>query len=76
MKRVGRRFGRTGMACCDGWSHISSGVLEGLNSLIQAATAKARGCRTVENLITMAYLIAGQLRFNVPPRQIARTRFL
>lgn len=47
-------------------SHISNGVLEGLNSLIQAAKAKARGYRTVENLITMAYLIAGQLRFNVP----------
>jgi transposase len=47
-------------------SHISNGVLEGINSLIQAAKAKARGYRNVENLITMAYLIAGQLRFNVP----------
>jgi hypothetical protein len=34
--------------------------------LIRAAKAKARGYRTVENLIAMAYLIAGQLRFNVP----------
>jgi transposase len=41
-------------------------VLEGINSLIQAAKAKARGYRNVENLMTMAYLIAGQLRFNVP----------
>ncbi len=47
-------------------SHISTGVLEGINSLIQAAKAKARGYRNVENLITMAYLIAGQLRFDVP----------
>ena len=47
-------------------SHISTGVLEGINSLIQAAKAKARGYRNVENLITMAYLIAGQLRFNLP----------
>jgi transposase len=47
-------------------SHISNGVLEGINSLIQAAKAKARGYRNVETLITMAYLIAGQLQFNVP----------
>ena len=40
--------------------------VEGLNSLIQAAKAKARGYRNVNNLITMAYLIAGQLRFNLP----------
>jgi transposase len=47
-------------------SHISNGVLEGINSMIQAAKAKARGYRNVENLITIAYLLAGQLRFNVP----------
>jgi transposase len=47
-------------------SRVSNGVLEGINSLIQAAKAKARGYRNVENLITMSYLIAGQLRFNVP----------
>lgn len=47
-------------------SHISNGILEAINSLIQAAKAKARGYRSVENLITIAYLIAGQLRFNVP----------
>ena len=47
-------------------SHISNGVLEGINSVIQAAKAKARGYRNVENLITMAYLIAGHLRFDVP----------
>jgi len=42
-------------------SHISTGVLEGFNSLIQAAKARARGYRTNRNLITMAYLIAGNL---------------
>ena len=62
-----RRFARTGTGVLRWFtSHISNGVLEGLNSLTQAAKAKARGYRTVENLITMAYLIAGQLRFNVP----------
>lgn len=39
----------------------SNGVLEGTNSLIQAAKRKARGYRTKKNLITMIYLIAGRL---------------
>ena len=50
------------------WFHsgITNAVLEGLNSLIQAAKARARGYRTARNFITMAYLIAGQLTFNLP----------
>ena len=48
-------------------ARISNGLIEGMNSLIQAAIAKARGYRNPENLITMAYLIAGKLSFfNVP----------
>lgn len=54
-------------------SHISNGVLEGITSLIQATKAKARGRRNVDNLITMSYLIAGQLRFKCSPFQIARS---
>jgi transposase len=42
-------------------SGITNGVLEGINSLIQAAKAKARGYRTTRNLITVVYLIAGKL---------------
>jgi len=42
-------------------SRISNGVLEGINSLIQAAKAKARGYRSVRNFITITYLIAGKL---------------
>jgi transposase len=42
-------------------SGITNGVLEGINSLIQAAKAKARGYRTTRNFITMVYLIAGKL---------------
>jgi len=42
-------------------SHITNGALEGINSLIQAAKAKARGYRSTKNLITMVYLIAGKL---------------
>lgn len=45
-------------------SKITNGVLEGINSLIQAAKAKARGYRTTRNLIAMTYLIAGRLEFN------------
>lgn len=48
-------------------SRISNGVLEGLNSLIQAAKAKARGYRSIRNLIAMAYLLGGKLAFRLQP---------
>ena len=37
-------------------SKINNGILEGLNSLVQAAKAKARGYRTFKNLRTMIYM--------------------
>jgi len=37
------------------------GLLEGLNSLIQAAKRRARGYRTNRNFIAMIYLIVGKL---------------
>lgn len=45
------------------WHHsrISNGLLEGLNSLIQAAKRRARGYRSNRNFITMIYLIVGKL---------------
>ncbi len=45
------------------WHHsrVSNGLLEGLNSLIQAAKRRARGYRTNRNYIAMIYLIAGKL---------------
>ena len=46
-------------------SKITNGLLEGINSLIQAAKAKARGYRTTRNLIAIAYLIAGKLDFKL-----------
>ena len=49
-------------------SQITNGLIEGMNSLIQAAIAKARGYRNPKNLITIAYLIAGKLDFNTTPR--------
>lgn len=47
-------------------SKINNGLLEGINSLIQAAKCRARGYRSVENFIAMAYLIAGNLHFGLP----------
>lgn len=47
-------------------SQLTSGLVEGFNSLLQAAKARARGYRTNENFITMAYLIGGQLNFALP----------
>ena len=47
-------------------SNINNGILEGINSLIQAAKAKARGYRTTRNFITMIYLIGGKLNFRLP----------
>lgn len=48
-------------------SQISNGLIEGMNSLVQAAIAKARGYRNPKNLITIAYLIAAKLDFNTVP---------
>ncbi|HLM47398.1 MAG TPA: ISL3 family transposase [Myxococcaceae bacterium] len=48
-------------------SRVSNGLLEGVNSLVQAAKARARGYRSSRNLIAMAYLIAGKLTFRPLP---------
>lgn len=48
-------------------SGLSNGLLEGINSLIQAAKSKARGYRTSRNLIAIAYLIVGKLDFKLAP---------
>lgn len=42
-------------------SRISNGLLEGTNSLIQAAKARARGYRSKTKMITIIYLIAARL---------------
>ena len=45
---------------------FTNGILEGFNSLIQSAKAKARGYRTHKNFINMAYLILGKLDLRLP----------
>ena len=47
-------------------SRISNGILEGTNSLIQAARSRARGYRSTKNLIAMIYLLAAGLSFALP----------
>ena len=64
-----QKMSKTIMAHWDGIlgyfdSKLTTGFLEGINSLIQAAKARARGYRNPRNMISMAYLIAGKLRFN------------
>jgi transposase len=44
-------------------SRINNGILEGLNSLVQAAKAKARGYRTFKNLKTIIYMLTGKLDY-------------
>ncbi len=41
---------------------MTTGMLGAMNGLIQAAKRKARGYRTIKNLIAMTYLIGGGLR--------------
>lgn len=47
-------------------SRINNGVLEAINSLIQAAKARSRGFRSTDYFITMIYLLAGRLDFKLP----------
>ena len=56
---------------CDGilaWfdSRIANGLIEGINSLLQAAKAKVRGYRTLKNLVAITYLVAGKLDLRLP----------
>jgi len=45
-------------------SKINNGILEGLNSVIQATKAKARGYRTFKNYKIIVYLLTGKLDFS------------
>jgi len=44
-------------------SQINNGILEGLNSVVQAAKAKSRGFRTFKCFKIMIYLVTGKLNF-------------
>jgi len=42
---------------------VSNGILEGMNSVFQAAKAKARGYGTIETIKTIIYLLTGKFDF-------------
>jgi transposase len=47
-------------------TRIANGIMEAINSLVQAAKAKARGYRSTRNLKAIIYLIAGKLELAPP----------
>lgn len=44
----------------------ANAICEGINSPVQAAKRKARGCRTLQGHTAMIYLVAGKLKLEVP----------
>lgn len=54
-------------------SYWHTGYVEAVNSLLQAAKAKARGYGRVEHFIAMAFLIAGKLK-HLPANPLLRAR--
>ncbi len=67
IKKVARTIKEHGDGILN-WFHsqATTGLLEGINSLVQAAKARARGYRSTRNLIAMTYLLAGKLHFELP----------
>ena len=47
-------------------SRISNGLIEGINSVVQAAKTKAHGYRNSETLKAVTYLVAGKLNLRLP----------
>jgi len=45
-------------------SHITNGILEGINSKIQLAKRRASGYRNINNFINMIYFLCGKLKFD------------
>lgn len=54
-------------------SQLHTGYVEAVNSLLQAAKAKARGYGTTEHFIAMAFLIAGKLS-HLPSNPLQKAR--
>lgn len=48
-------------------SKMTNGLLEGINSLVQAAKRKARGYRSTRNFIAMIYATANKFKIKVEP---------
>jgi transposase len=54
-------------------SQINNGILEGLNSIIQAAKAKSRGFKTFTNFRIIAFLLTGKLNFGLLNKHLSPT---
>lgn len=54
-------------------AHLHTGYVEAVNSLLQAAKAKARGYGTTDHFIAMAFLIAGKLT-HLPGNPLLKAR--
>jgi len=54
-------------------SHLHTGYVEAVNSLLQAAKAKARGYGTTDHFVAMAFLIAGKLS-HLPTNPLQKAR--
>ena len=54
-------------------SRLSNGLLEGTNSLVQAAKCRAGGYRSKAKMITISYLVAGKLPLPQNPHDLARS---
>ncbi|MDO9592054.1 MAG: ISL3 family transposase [Erysipelotrichaceae bacterium] len=46
-------------------SKLTNGILESINSIVQAARNRARGFRNVETFITMIFLLGGKLKLEI-----------
>ena len=49
-------------------SRIANGLIESINSLVQAAKSRARGYRSIRNLTAMVHALAGKLDLRLPAR--------
>jgi len=47
-------------------SHITNGILEGINSKVQLAKRRARGYRNIKNFINMICFLCGKMKFDYP----------
>ena len=47
-------------------SHLSNGILEGINHKVQLAKRRARGFRNIDNFINMIHFLCGKLQFSYP----------
>jgi transposase len=47
-------------------TRITNSIVEGINSKIQLAKRRARGCRNTDNFINMIYFLCGKINFIYP----------